>query len=60
MHELLPKARHFAVLINPANPLTAEATSKALKQAALGLSVELIFFSASRRDWSRQFPKTIP
>jgi putative tryptophan/tyrosine transport system substrate-binding protein len=47
MHELLPKANRFAVLVNPANSSTAEATSKALKQAAPGLGLELFFFNAS-------------
>ena len=47
MHELLPKADRFAVLINPANPTTAEATSKALKRAAPGLGIELVFFNAT-------------
>jgi putative tryptophan/tyrosine transport system substrate-binding protein len=47
MRELLPKANRFAVLVNPANAPTAEATSKALKQAAPGLGLELLFFSAS-------------
>ena len=37
MHEMLPKANRFAVLINPANHATAEATSNALKRAAPGL-----------------------
>ena len=46
MHELLPKARRFAVLVNPANPVTTEATSKALKEAAPGLGIELVFFNA--------------
>jgi putative tryptophan/tyrosine transport system substrate-binding protein len=47
MHELLPKAKRFAVLINLANPVTAEATTKALKEAAPTLGLELIFFKAS-------------
>jgi putative ABC transport system substrate-binding protein len=47
MHELLPKAIRFAVLINPANASTAEATSKALREVAPGLGLELLFFSAS-------------
>ena len=46
MHELLPKAKRFAVLVNPANPKTADATSKALKQAAPNLGIELNFLSA--------------
>jgi putative ABC transport system substrate-binding protein len=47
MHELLPKAKRFAVLLNPANAPTAEATSKTVKQAAAGLELELLFFNAS-------------
>jgi putative ABC transport system substrate-binding protein len=47
MHELLPKAVRVAVLVNPANAATAEATSKALKEVAPGLGLELLFFSAS-------------
>jgi ABC-type uncharacterized transport system substrate-binding protein len=40
MHELLPKASRFAVLINPANAATARATSKALKEATGALGLE--------------------
>jgi putative tryptophan/tyrosine transport system substrate-binding protein len=47
MHELLPKAKRFAVLVNPANAPTAEATSKTVKQAAPSLELELLFFNAS-------------
>lgn len=47
MHELLPKAKRFAVLLNPANAPTAEATSKTVKQAASSLELELLFFNAS-------------
>jgi putative ABC transport system substrate-binding protein len=47
MHELLFKARRIAVLLNPANAATAEATSNALKRAAPGLGLELLFFNAS-------------
>ena len=46
MHELLPKAKRFAVLTNPDNTMTAEATTKALKDAAPGLGLELLFFKA--------------
>jgi ABC-type uncharacterized transport system substrate-binding protein len=48
MHELLPKASRFAVLINPANAPTAEATSKAVKQAAPNLGLELLFLAPAR------------
>src|ERR1700730_13686542 len=47
MHELLPKAVRFAVLLNPANPATAGATSKALREVAPTLGLELMFFDAS-------------
>ena len=47
MHELLPKATRFAVLVNPANPATADATRKALGEVAPGLGLELLFFGAS-------------
>ena len=47
MHELLPKAKRFAVLVNPANAPTAEATAKTVKQVAPALELELFFFNAS-------------
>ena len=47
MHELLPKAKRLAVLINPANPNTADATVKALEDAAPSLGVQLLYFKAS-------------
>ncbi len=47
MHELLPKARRLAVLVNPTNPITAKATTRALSEAAPGLGLQLIFFKAS-------------
>ena len=47
MHELLPKASRFAVLVNPANLRYTEATSKALHEAAQILGIELLFFNAS-------------
>ena len=47
MHELLPKAARFAVLVNPANVRYTEATSKSLREAAHTLGVELVFFNAS-------------
>ena len=51
MHELLPKATRFAVLINPANVVSArEVTSKALKDAARTLGLDLVFFNASTRE----------
>jgi putative tryptophan/tyrosine transport system substrate-binding protein len=46
MRELAPKATRFAVLINPANATSAESTSKALKEAARALGLEVLFFNA--------------
>ena len=34
LHELVPKAVHIAVLVNPANDTSAEATSRAVQEAA--------------------------
>jgi putative ABC transport system substrate-binding protein len=47
MRELVPKATRFAVLVNPGNVTTTESTSKALKEAARALGLELLFFNAS-------------
>ena len=47
MHELLPKAKRLAVLVNPANAKTADATAQALRTAASSLGMELLFFKAS-------------
>jgi putative tryptophan/tyrosine transport system substrate-binding protein len=47
MRELVPKATRFAVLVNPGNVTTTESTSKALKEAARALELELLFFNAS-------------
>jgi len=50
MHELLPKANRFAVLLNPASASSAEATSKALKEAARTLGLDIVFFNATTAD----------
>jgi putative ABC transport system substrate-binding protein len=44
LHELVPKAVRVAVLVNPANPTTAEATVQQATEAAraLGLQVQVI------------------
>ena len=47
MHELLPKASRFGVLVNPANVRYTEATLKALREAAHALNIELVVFNAS-------------
>ena len=40
-------AKRLAVLVNPANVKTADATAQALREAAPGLGLELLFFKAS-------------
>ena len=47
MHELLPKATRFAVLINPADATASAATSRALKDAARTLGLDILFLNAS-------------
>jgi putative tryptophan/tyrosine transport system substrate-binding protein len=46
MHELLPQAKRVAVLLNPANSSTADATVKALEESAPSLGLELLYFKA--------------
>jgi len=50
LHELLPRARRFAVLVNPRFGTIAEPTIKNVKSAAsaLGLEVEVLAASTSR------------
>ena len=50
MHDLVPKARRVAVLLNPANVRYTEATSRALAAAAPAIGVDLTFFKASTPD----------
>ena len=47
MHDLLPKAASFAVLLNPSNPPYSEATSKSLSEAASTLGLDIVFYKAS-------------
>jgi len=46
MHELLPKATRYAVLVNPANAASTQGTSKAVKEAARALGLDALFFNA--------------
>jgi putative ABC transport system substrate-binding protein len=50
MHDLLPKAHRFAVLVNPANASSTAAVSKEVKAAAQSFGLELIFLNASTPD----------
>jgi putative ABC transport system substrate-binding protein len=47
MHQLLPKVRRFAVLINPVDAVSAAVTTKSVKEAAGALDLETLFFNAS-------------
>jgi hypothetical protein len=47
MHDLLPKATRFALLVNPANATSAEVTSNALKEAGRALGLEILLFNTS-------------
>ena len=47
LHELLPSASVFAVLINPANTASTEVVTRNLKDAARSLGLQLHFLRAS-------------
>jgi putative ABC transport system substrate-binding protein len=47
LHELLPKATRFAMLLNPANAASASVTSKTVQEAARALGLEMLLFNAS-------------
>jgi putative ABC transport system substrate-binding protein len=47
MHDLLPRATRFAVLLNPTNATSMAAASKELEQAAPALGVRTLLFNAS-------------
>jgi putative ABC transport system substrate-binding protein len=47
MHELLPKAKRFGVLVNPANIRYTEGTSKSVGEAARTFGIEVVFYKAS-------------
>ena len=50
LHELVPKAVRIAVLVNPANAPTAEATLRDIPEAAraIGLQIQVLNASTSR------------
>jgi putative tryptophan/tyrosine transport system substrate-binding protein len=50
MHELLPAAKRFAVLVNPTNASSADGTSKDVQKAALSLGLETSILNASSPD----------
>jgi putative ABC transport system substrate-binding protein len=58
LHELLPSAKVFALLVNPTNPRNAEATAGSLQAAARALKLQLHVLTASaERDFEDVFTK---
>jgi len=56
LHELMPTAGEFGLLVNPTNPTSAEASIKLLKTAADALGLRLqIFEASSERDFDIVF-----
>lgn len=55
LHELLPKAKRIAVLVNPSNPAEAEPTIRNATAAGRELDLELKVFSASLQTIERTF-----
>ena len=47
LHDLLPKAVHVAVLVNPANGPSTESTIRAVQEAAPTLGLQIQIFNAS-------------
>ena len=47
LHDLMPKAVRIAVLVNPANALTAEATLRDIPEAARAIGLQIQVLSAS-------------
>src|SRR5437899_1187257 len=47
LHELVPKAVRIAVLVNPANASTAEATLRDLPEAARAIGLKIVVLKAS-------------
>ncbi len=50
LHELLPTATTFALLVNPTNPVNAEATTRSLQEAAHALKLQLHVLNASKEE----------
>jgi putative tryptophan/tyrosine transport system substrate-binding protein len=47
LHELVPKAVHVAVLVNPSNPAVTDATLRGTKEAAATLGLQIQILNAS-------------
>jgi putative ABC transport system substrate-binding protein len=60
LHEVVPNARVFALLVNPANPTVAEIESREAQLAAESLGVDLrILHASTERDFDAVFANLI-
>ena len=50
LHELLPRATRFAVLVNPDNPIATATTTAELEAAPSSIGVQVEVFRASKND----------
>jgi putative ABC transport system substrate-binding protein len=50
LHELLPRATRFAVLVNPDNPIATATTTAELEAAPSSIGVQVEIFRASKND----------
>ena len=50
LHDLVPKAVHIAVLVNPRNPSTAEATIRDIEKTAPGMGLQHKVLSATTKE----------
>jgi ABC-type uncharacterized transport system substrate-binding protein len=58
LHELLPNAKSFAVLVNPTNPVNVEINTKSLEVPSRALGLQLHFLNASSEgDFEPAFAK---
>ncbi len=60
LHELVPAASSFGLLVNPTNPKNAEATTRDLQAAASALGLQLhVLHAATEGDFDRAVEKLI-
>ena len=60
LHEMVPNARSFAVLVNPANPVNTDSNMKSLEAPSRALGLQLHVLNAgSERDFEPVFAKII-
>jgi len=60
LHQLLPKARVMALLVNPSNPIIAETDTSKARSAASNVGVELHVLNASfEHEFDALFPRLV-